>query len=114
MDQKIARRLKIKQRIRSKISGTTTCPRMSVFRSNSQIYVQLIDDTQGKTLASASSLGIKEKMTKTEKAAQVGKLIAQNAQKAGISTIVFDRNGYLYHGRVKQLADAAREAGLKF
>ncbi|MBQ2441267.1 MAG: 50S ribosomal protein L18 [Paludibacteraceae bacterium] len=114
MEQKIARRLKIKQRIRSKISGTTTCPRMSVFRSNSQIYVQLIDDTQGKTLASASSLGIKEKMTKTEKAAQVGKLIAQNAQKAGISTIVFDRNGYLYHGRVKQLADAAREAGLKF
>ena len=114
MEQKIARRLKIKQRIRSKISGTTTCPRMSVFRSNSQIYGQLIDDTQGKTLASASSLGIKEKMTKTEKAAQVGKLIAQNAQKAGISTIVFDRNGYLYHGRVKQLADAAREAGLKF
>ena len=114
MEQKIARRLKIKQRIRSKISGTTTCPRRSVFRSNSQIYVQLIDDTQGKTLASASSLGIKEKMTKTEKAAQVGKLIAQNAQKAGISTIVFDRNGYLYHGRVKQLADAAREAGLKF
>ena len=114
MEQKIARRLKIKQRIRSKISGTTTCPRMSVFRSNSQIYVQLIDYTQGKTLASASSLGIKEKMTKTEKAAQVGKLIAQNAQKAGISTIVFDRNGYLYHGRVKQLADAAREAGLKF
>ena len=114
MEQKIARRLKIKQRIRSKISGTMTCPRMSVFRSNSQIYVQLIDDTQGKTLASASSLGIKEKMTKTEKAAQVGKLIAQNAQKAGISTIVFDRNGYLYHGRVKQLADAAREAGLKF
>ena len=114
MEQKIARRLKIKQRIRSKISGTTTCPRMSVFRSNSQIYVQLIDDTQGKTLASASSLGIKEKMTKTEKAAQVGKLIAQNAQKAGISTIVFDRNGYLYHARVKQLADAAREEGLKF
>ena len=114
MEQKIARRLKIKQRIRSKISGTTTCPRMSVFRSNSQIYVQLIDDTQGKTLASASSLGIKEKMTKTEKAAQVGKLIAQNAQKAGISTIVFDRNGYLYHGRVKQLADVALEAGLKF
>ena len=114
MEQKIARRLKIKQRIRSKISGTTTCPRMSVFRSSSQIYVQLIDDTQGKTLASASSLGIKEKMTKTEKAAQVGKLIAQNAQKAGISTSGFDRNGYLYHGRVKQLADAAREAGLKF
>ena len=74
----------------------------------------MIDDTKGATLASASSLAIKDKMTKTEKAAQVGKAIAEAAKKAGVETVVFDRNGYLYHGRVKQLADAAREGGLKF
>ncbi len=86
---------------------------MSVFRSNKQIYVQLIDDLGGKTLASASSKGIEEG-TKTEIAAQVGKAIAANALAAGITEVVFDRNGYLFHGRVKSLADAAREGGLKF
>ena len=114
MDQKIERRLKIKQRIRTKVSGTAERPRLTVFRSNSQIYAQVIDDTKGTTLASASSLAVKDKMTKTEKAAVVGKAIAEAAKKAGIETVVFDRNGYLYHGRVKQLADAAREGGLKF
>jgi large subunit ribosomal protein L18 len=114
MDQKIERRLKIKQRIRTKVSGTAERPRLTVFRSNSQIYAQVIDDTKGATLASASSLAIKDKMTKTEKAAQVGKAIAEAAKKAGVESVVFDRNGYLYHGRVKQLADAAREGGLKF
>ena len=114
MIKKIARRLRIKASIRSKVSGTAVQPRLTVFRSNSQIYAQIIDDEKGNTLASASSLNIKDKMTKTEKAAQVGRLIAENAKKAGVEAVVFDRNGYLYHGRVKSLADAAREAGLKF
>ena len=114
MSQKIQRRLRIKAHIRTKVAGTAECPRLSVFRSNSQIYAQVIDDSKGVTLASASSLGIKDKMTKTEKAAQVGKQIAEAAKKAGVESVVFDRNGYLYHGRVKQLADSAREAGLKF
>ena len=90
---------------------------MSVFKSNSQIYVQIIDDTAangGKTLVAESSLAIKEKMTKSEKSAKVGELIAKKALAAGIETVVFDRNGFLYHGRVKQLAEAARNAGLKF
>lgn len=113
MITKIERRLKIKTRIRGKISGTAQCPRMTVFRSNKQIYVQLIDDEAGKTLASASSTGM-EKAPKKEVAAKVGQLIAQKAQEAGISTVVFDRNGYLYHGRIKELADAARNGGLKF
>ena len=114
MNQKIARRLRIKAHIRTAIVGTAERPRLTVFRSNSQIYAQVIDDQKGVTLASASSLGIKDKITKSEKAAQVGKLVAEAAKKAGIENVVFDRNGYLYHGRVKQLADAAREAGLKF
>lgn len=114
MNQKIARRLRIKAHIRTTVSGTAERPRLTVFRSNSQIYAQVIDDQKGVTLASASSLGIKDKITKSEKAAQVGKLVAEAAKKAGVETVVFDRNGYLYHGRVKQLADAAREAGLKF
>ncbi|MCI7575647.1 MAG: 50S ribosomal protein L18 [Paludibacteraceae bacterium] len=114
MNQKINRRLKIKARIRTIVKGTAERPRLTVFRSNSQIYAQIIDDTKGNTLLSASSTGITEKITKTEKAAIVGKTLAENALKAGIETVVFDRNGYLYHGRVKQLADAAREAGLKF
>jgi ribosomal protein L18, bacterial type len=114
MIQKIARRLKIKASIRTKVFGTAERPRLTVFRSNSQIYAQVIDDTKGATLASASSLAIKDKMTKTEKAAIVGKAIAENAIKVGVTEVVFDRNGYLYHGRVQQLADAAREAGLKF
>lgn len=111
------RRLKIKKRVRKNISGTVDKPRMSVYRSNKQISVQLIDDKSGNTLAAASSL-VKdiaaEKGNKSEKAALVGKLIADRAKSAGIENVVFDRNGYLYHGRVKQLADAAREAGLKF
>ena len=117
MIDKIARRLKIKAGVRGKISGTAQKPRMSVFKSNSQIYVQIIDDTAangGKTLVAESSLAIKEKMTKTEKSAKVGELIAKKALAAGIETVVFDRNGILYHGRVKQLAEAARNAGLKF
>ncbi len=113
MTTKIERRTKIKYRVRNKISGTTERPRMSVFRSNKQIYVQIIDDLTGKTLASASSLGL-ENVGKTEQAAKVGELIAKKAQEVGISNVVFDRNGYLYHGRVKGLADAARNGGLKF
>jgi large subunit ribosomal protein L18 len=108
------RRIRIKAHIRHKVSGTAQKPRLTVFRSNTQIYAQVIDDVQGATLASASSLGIKDKMTKTEQAAKVGALVAKAAQEAGVTEVIFDRNGYLYHGRVKQLADAAREAGLKF
>ena len=113
MITKIERRIKIKTRIRSKISGTASRPRLSVFRSNKQIYAQLIDDLAGKTLAAASSKGI-EDGSKSEIAAKVGKAIAERAMAAGISEVVFDRNGYLFHGRVKSLADAAREGGLKF
>ncbi|MDR2475638.1 MAG: 50S ribosomal protein L18 [Bacteroidales bacterium] len=108
------RRQKIKYRVRNKIAGTPEQPRMSVFRSNKQIYVQIINDVEGKTLVTASSLGIEEKVAKKEQAAKVGELIAQKAQEAGIARVVFDRNGYLYHGRVKELADAARKGGLKF
>ncbi|MDD6357219.1 MAG: 50S ribosomal protein L18 [Bacteroidales bacterium] len=114
MVNKIEKRLKIKRRIRGKISGTGERPRMSVFRSNKQIYVQIIDDLSGKTLVSASSLGMTDKVTKKEEAAKVGELVAQKAKDAGITTVVFDRNGYLYHGRVKELADAARKGGLNF
>ena len=113
MISKIDRRIKIKTRIRGKISGTASRPRLSVFRSNKQIYAQLVDDLSGKTLAAASSKGIAEG-TKSEIAAKVGKAIAEKAIAAGISEVVFDRNGYLFHGRVKSLADAAREGGLKF
>ena len=113
MVTKIARRNKIKTRIRGKISGTAERPRMSVFRSNKGIYVQVIDALVGVTLAAASSKGL-EGGTKTEVAAKVGKEIAKKAQEKGITEVVFDRNGYLYHGRVKSLADAAREGGLKF
>ena len=97
MTTKLERRIKIKYRVRNKISGTTERPRMSVFRSNKQIYVQVIDDLSGRTLAAASSLGM-EAMPKKEQAAKVGELIAKKAQEAGITTVVFDRNGYLYHG----------------
>ena len=110
---KINRRLRIKHRVRNKISGTPERPRMSVFRSNKQIYVQIINDENGTTLAAASSLGM-EKMNKSEQAAKVGEKIAQIALAAGISQVVFDRNGYLYHGRVLELANAARKGGLKF
>lgn len=113
MITKIERRTKIKYRVRNKISGTAERPRLSVFRSNKQIYAQVIDDQAGKTLVAASSLGL-EKCNKSEQAAKVGELVAQKAIAAGISTVVFDRNGYLYHGRVKAVADAARNAGLQF
>lgn len=113
MFSKIQRRNKIKMRIRGKISGTAERPRMTVFRSNKQIYVQFIDDLSGRTLVSASSKGLEEG-TKCEIAAQVGQAAAKKALEAGITEVVFDRNGYLFHGRVKSLADAAREAGLKF
>lgn len=111
---KINRRIKIKTRIRGKISGTAERPRLTVFRSNKQIYAQLIDDLSGKTIAAASSLKLTDKAPKKEIAAKVGEMVAKSAQEAGITTVVFDRNGYLYHGRVKELADAARNAGLKF
>lgn len=114
MNKKIERRLKIKLAIRHKVKGTASRPRLTVFRSNSQIYAQVIDDIKGRTLVSASSLQIKDKMTKTEKAKKVGSLIAESAKSEGISTVVFDRNGYLYHGRVQALAEAAREVGLNF
>jgi large subunit ribosomal protein L18 len=110
------RRLRIKRRIRKNISGTPAVPRLSVFRSNKQIYAQLIDDINGVTLASASSYekDAKAKGNKIDQAKSIGKKIAENASKAGIKNIVFDRNGYLYHGRIKALADSARENGLKF
>ena len=111
--KKQERRIKIKFRIRKKVNGTAERPRMSVFRSNKQIYVQLINDLTGQTLCSASSLGMKT-MPKIEQAGKVGELVAKKALEAGISEVVFDRNGYLYHGRVKAVADAARNGGLKF
>jgi large subunit ribosomal protein L18 len=113
---KINRRAKIKRRIRKKITGTTSVPRLSVFRSNKQIYAQVIDDSKGITLAAASSYKNKaaDKKNKIDQAAVVGKEIADKAQKAGVDSVVFDRNGYLYHGRVKSLAESAREGGLKF
>jgi large subunit ribosomal protein L18 len=114
---KVERRTRIKNRVRKIVSGTADRPRLSVFRSNKQIYAQLIDDIQGVTLVATSSK-VKEieksEGTKADKAAMVGKLIAEKALAAGITEVVFDRGGYLYHGRVKQLADAAREGGLKF
>jgi large subunit ribosomal protein L18 len=113
---KVQRRLRIKHRIRKVVTGTAEKPRLSVFRSNKEIYAQLVDDRNGKTLLSASSRDkdVASTGTKTDIAKEVGKLVAEKAKKAGIETIAFDRNGYLYHGRVKALADAAREAGLKF
>lgn len=111
--QKEARRVKIKYRVRNKISGTAARPRMSVFRSNKQIYVQVIDDEAGKTLVAASSLG-QEASPKKEQAFKVGEVVAKKALEAGISEVVFDRNGYLYHGRVKEVAEGARKGGLKF
>ena len=110
---KIERRIKIKFRIRKKIKGTAERPRLSVFRSNKQIYAQVINDLTGTTFASASSLGM-EKMPKQQQAQKVGELVAEKAKAVGIESVVFDRNGYLYHGRVKELADAARKGGLNF
>jgi large subunit ribosomal protein L18 len=111
------RRYRIKKRIRKIVSGTAERPRLNVFRSNKQIYAQLIDDHSGRTLVAVSSLNkdfVSTVGTKTEMAAVIGKAIAEKALAAGYASVVFDRNGYLYHGRVKQLAEAAREGGLKF
>lgn len=114
---KANRRRNIRYRIRRKIEGTPESPRLAVFRSNKEIYAQVIDDINGKTLAAASSLDKemkKAKGNKSELAKAVGKLVGDRAKKAGVETVIFDRGGYLYHGRVKALAEAAREAGLKF
>jgi len=104
------------RRVRGKVSGTAERPRLVVFRSNRGIEAQLVDDLEGRTLAAASWLHLKKsfKGNKTEQAAEVGKLLAANAKKAGVERVVFDRGGYLYHGRVKALAESAREGGLKF
>ena len=119
ISEKIKRRLRIKKRIRKKVFGTAERPRLSVFRSNKHIYAQIINDEIGHTLVAASTrskelAGKLEGKTKTEQARLVGLLLAEKALKAGITQIVFDRNGYKYHGRVKALADGAREGGLKF
>lgn len=117
MSTKVNRRQKIRYRIRKKIGGSAQKPRLSVFRSNSDIYVQLIDDTNGVTLAAASSRDkdIKaQKGTKSEKSRLVGAALATKATALGITTCVFDRGGYLYHGRIKSVADGAREGGLQF
>ncbi|TDB68799.1 50S ribosomal protein L18 [Arundinibacter roseus] len=113
---KTDRRQRLKYHIRKKVHGTADRPRLSVFRSNTNIYAQVIDDETGVTLVSASSLDLGEKKwnTNIEAAALVGKKIAEKAVEAGVSAVVFDRNGYLYHGKVKALAEAAREGGLKF
>lgn len=114
---KVLSRLKIKKRVRAKVFGSSEKPRLSVFRSNNEIYAQLIDDTTGRTLLSYSSRAkgsTLEKSTKTEKSFQVGKKLAESAIANGITKVVFDRNGYLYHGRVKNLAEGAREGGLIF
>lgn len=114
---KTERRSRIKNRIRKVVSGTESQPRLSVFRSNKEIYAQIVDDVTGKTIVAASSRDkdiSKAKGSKTEQAALVGKSVGEKALKAGIENISFDRGGYLYHGRVKALADGAREAGLKF
>lgn len=112
------RRLRIKRRLKKKISGTPEKPRLSVFRSNSHIYAQVIDDLNGKTIVAGSSVEKeifeKKDISKKEQAELVGKKIAEKAKEAGVSEVVFDRNGYLYHGRIKSLADSAREGGLKF
>ena len=113
MITKKERRIKIKHRIRKKINGTASRPRLTVFRSNKGIYVQAVNDLEGKTIVSASSKGITEG-TKSEIAAKVGEAVAKKCIDAGITEVVFDRNGYLFHGRVKALADGARNGGLKF
>ena len=110
------RRARIKSRIRKVVQGTTDQPRLSVFRSNKEIYAQIIDDSTGRTLCSASSLKNKDasKGNRMDQAVFVGKLLGEKAKSAGIQTVRFDRNGFLYHGRIKSLADAVRETGIKF
>lgn len=110
-------RSRIRRRIRGKVAGTPECPRLSVFRSNKQIYAQIIDDENGKTLTAASSVDkaiASKKVTKIEQAKLVGQLLAEKAKEAEVETVVFDRGGYIYHGRIKSLAEGAREGGLKF
>ena len=117
MNNKSSARQKIRYRIRKKISGTTGTPRLTVFRSNSDIYAQLIDDTTGTTIAAASSKQkdiSAQKAPKTDKSKMVGEAIARKAVELGISKVIFDRSGYIYHGRVKAVAEGAREAGLVF
>ncbi|MCA1751644.1 MAG: 50S ribosomal protein L18 [Cryomorphaceae bacterium] len=113
---KLERRTRIKKSIRKNISGTSEKPRLSVYRSNKQLYAQIVDDLSGKTLVSAGSLQNKDaqSIAKIEQAKLVGKDIAEKAISSGITQVVFDRNGYLYHGRVKSFAESAREGGLKF
>lgn len=114
---KTDRRTRIKLKIRKKLQGTALSPRLNVFRSNAEIYAQLVDDKAGKTLLAVGSVDkgiVESKVTKIEKAKMVGKLIAEKAIANGITSVVFDRNGFLYHGRIKSLADGAREGGLKF
>ncbi len=114
-NRKALSRNRIKQRIRKKVNGTADRPRLSVFRSTKHIYAQLIDDLNGHTLASASSLEDGSlKGTAIEKSTEVGKKLAERAKSAGVETVIFDRNGFRYHGRVKALADGAREGGIKF
>lgn len=110
------KRIRVKKRVRKKITGTTSVPRLTVFKSNKQFYAQIINDLEGKTLCASSSLGEKESkgVTKIDQAKLVGKKLADVASAAGVSQVVFDRNGYLYHGRLKSFAESAREAGLKF
>ena len=114
MLEKQQKRQRRHKRIRAKIIGTNSCPRLSIFRSNQHIYVQLINDKKGQTLVSLSDLKIKKKGNKTEVAAEIGKQVAKIALEKKIKKIVFDRAGYKYHGRVKAVAEAARQAGLKF
>ena len=113
-ESKNVSRLARHARIRKNLSGTASVPRLNVFRSNTNIYAQIIDDESGKTLVSASSLDMKLKKNDTEAAKKVGEEVAKRAIESGITEVVFDRGGYAYHGRVKALADASREAGLKF
>ncbi len=117
MNNKSSARQKIKFRIRKKINGVAAKPRLSVFRSNAEIYAQLINDDNGLTLASVSSMDkdiLAQKVTKTEKSKLVGNAIARKASELGVTTVVFDRGGYIYHGRVKAVAEGAREGGLQF
>ena len=110
------KRQRIKTRVRSKVRGTAERPRLSVFRSNKQIYAQVIDDLNGVTLASASSIKVEEAkgVNKLDQALAVGKAVASNAKAAGVTQVIFDRNGYIYHGRIQKLAEGAREGGLEF
>lgn len=111
---KVSNRTKVKSRIRSRVVGTESKPRLSVYKSNKEIYAQIINDSVGQTLVSASSKELKSKGNKVDMAKEVGKSLAEKAKSSGVSELVFDRNGYIFHGRVKALADGAREAGLKF